>query len=614
MDKELEQLELLSLVNKVSQEIFNFTGSADQDLAKFVISLHRKSKKFDVFQAKMKEMGAPFPDSFVTNLDRIILSMHPKYKKKAQKAAKMTIDDSATTTTSDGKAIDKEKLGEVQDEERDRRARLFPGLAVPDSHLKSHDQFLKDERTAGPVLPDVDDLMKELEGVGSKRREPEPEAESSKRQRLMQGDFAERGRGRSPPRERGGRLDGRDNGYGSRLGNGPGGGRDGYQGRGRLDEKPVLYKIYNAKVSNIKDFGCFVTLEGVAGRQEGLVHISSMASSRVNSPADLVSRNQPVKVKVMSIAGSKVSLSMKDVDQTTGADLSPHLHVQTQEEIEAEEKRRMNKPPPLTGANSSTIYVDERKGSAKRLSSPERWEIKQLISSGVVSAADYPDLDEDFGSTQVAAEVEEELDIEVNESEPSFLAGQTKVTLNLSPVKVIKAPDGSLNRAALAGGALAKERRELRQQEANDEADSEARDFSQPWLDPMAQQGDKVFASDLRGNLMGQKALEQPTWKAANKAITYGKITSLSIQEQRKSLPIYKLREQLMQAVRDNQILIVVGDTGSGKTTQMTQYLAEEGYGDHGRIGCTQPRRVAAVSVAKVCCCTVVATGLFRKN
>ena len=55
-------------------------------------------------------------------------------------------------------------------------------------------------------------------------------------------------------------------------------------------------------------------------------------------------------------------------------------------------------------------------------------------------------------------------------SQLSFLAGQTKCTLHLSPIKVIQAPDGSLNRAALAG-ALAKERRELRQQEQNDEAD-----------------------------------------------------------------------------------------------------------------------------------------------
>lgn len=53
------------------------------------------------------------------------------------------------------------------------------------------------------------------------------------------------------------------------------------------------------------------------------------------------------------------------------------------------------------------------------------------------------------------------------------------------------------------------------------------------------------------------------------------------------------------QAVRDNQVLIVIGETGSGKTTQITQYLAEEGFCVRGKLGCTQPRRVAAMSVAK---------------
>lgn len=47
------------------------------------------------------------------------------------------------------------------------------------------------------------------------------------------------------------------------------------------------------------------------------------------------------------------------------------------------------------------------------------------------------------------------------------------------------------------------------------------------------------------------------------------------------------------------QVLVVIGETGSGKTTQMTQYLAEAGYTSKGKIGCTQPRRVAAMSVAK---------------
>ena len=73
----------------------------------------------------------------------------------------------------------------------------------------------------------------------------------------------------------------------------------------------------------------------------------------------------------------------------------------------------------------------------------------------------------------------------------------------------------------------------------------------------------------------------------------------MSLLEQRQSLPIYKLKGSLVQAVKDNKILIVIGETGSGKTTQITQYLAEEGLCVRGKIGCTQPRRVAAMSVAK---------------
>ena len=51
--------------------------------------------------------------------------------------------------------------------------------------------------------------------------------------------------------------------------------------------------------------------------------------------------------------------------------------------------------------------------------------------------------------------------------------------------------------------------------------------------------------------------------------------------------------------IRDNNVVIIVGETGSGKTTQLTQYLHEDGYSNVGMIGCTQPRRVAAMSVAK---------------
>ncbi|KAG6868228.1 hypothetical protein C0993_006004 [Termitomyces sp. T159_Od127] len=72
-----------------------------------------------------------------------------------------------------------------------------------------------------------------------------------------------------------------------------------------------------------------------------------------------------------------------------------------------------------------------------------------------------------------------------------------------------------------------------------------------------------------------------------------------TIEETRKNLPIYAFKEGLLEAVKDHQVLIVVAETGSGKTTQLTQYLHEAGYTANGmRIGCTQPRRVAAMSVA----------------
>lgn len=89
-----------------------------------------------------------------------------------------------------------------------------------------------------------------------------------------------------------------------------------------------------------------------------------------------------------------------------------------------------------------------------------------------------------------------------------------------------------------------------------------------------------------------------------------------TLKQQREYLPAFASREELMKVIRENQgaflsfspnhgihtiitVVIVVGETGSGKTTQLTQFLYEDGYCQHGLIGCTQPRRVAAMSVAK---------------
>lgn len=63
-------------------------------------------------------------------------------------------------------------------------------------------------------------------------------------------------------------------------------------------------------------------------------------------------------------------------------------------------------------------------------------------------------------------------------------------------------------------------------------------------------------------------------------------------------LPITASREDLVRAIQQHQVLVVAGDTGSGKSTQLPKLCLEAGRGRRGLIGCTQPRRIAARSVA----------------
>jgi pre-mRNA-splicing factor ATP-dependent RNA helicase DHX15/PRP43 len=71
------------------------------------------------------------------------------------------------------------------------------------------------------------------------------------------------------------------------------------------------------------------------------------------------------------------------------------------------------------------------------------------------------------------------------------------------------------------------------------------------------------------------------------------------ILKQRQQLPAYESKNDFLEMIRNNDIIIVQGETGSGKTTQIPQYLMEEFADDGKLIGVTQPRRVAAISVAK---------------
>ncbi|GLJ32503.1 hypothetical protein SUGI_0653990 [Cryptomeria japonica] len=248
--------------------------------------------------------------------------------------------------------------------------------------------------------------------------------------------------------------------------------------------------------------------------------------------------------------------------------------------------------PSLSGV---TIVEEEKEKEnprkKRRMSSPERWEIKQLTAAGWKPTDTFSDCEED--------EEDVEIEIELNEEEPAFLHGEHRHSTDMPPVKILKDPDGSLQRADTTQSAFCKEKREVRERQQRIKLDSIPNDLNRPWEDPMPEPGERHLGQELKGVWRSTYAI--PEWKkdAFGKASTFGQRSKLSIQDQRQSLPIFMLKRELINAVNDNQVLVVIGETGSGKTTQITQFLAEAGYTTSGKIACTQPRRVAAMSIAK---------------
>lgn len=373
-----------------------------------------------------------------------------------------------------------------------------------------------------------------------------------------------------------------------------------------------LYGIYKGQVSRLMEYGAFISFETSEGRREGLAHLSELSreTRNVSRAGDHLKRNQDCFVKIIGIAGSKLNLSLREVDQETGEDLKVRKVKGGEEPEEMDVSNPMRKKRIEENATFGKVtgirldYADndsERKKlrQKKKLNEYEMWEAQQLQASGVIEQHERLDCDEEKGLL-ADSDIEEDFEIELQEKEPVFLRGQTtKAGVRLSPIQVVKEPDGSLARAASTAQALATERREAREAMQQSLLDAIPKDMGRPWEDPKPEAGERTIAQALRG--LGQTSYELPEWKKLyiGKSVSYGQKSVKPIKEQRESLPIFKLRNELLQAIHDNQVLIVIGETGSGKTTQITQYMAEAGYTSRGVIGCTQPRRVAAMSVAK---------------
>jgi pre-mRNA-splicing factor ATP-dependent RNA helicase DHX38/PRP16 len=254
---------------------------------------------------------------------------------------------------------------------------------------------------------------------------------------------------------------------------------------------------------------------------------------------------------------------------------------QAREAALAEKKKRLQQ---YKGARISAQNAQRQKDN-------DAWETNRMLTSGVAQRTDYAgdNLADDEDSVRVH--------LLVHDLKPPFLDGRTVFTKQVDPVSAVKDPQSDLAVFSKKGSRVVKEKRQQKERQRQ------------------AQDATNVAGTAL-GNVMGVKDDEGDSAAAApgeegrkseNKFSEHMKSSkgqsdfsrSKSLREQREYLPAFAVREDLLRVIRDNQVVIVVGQTGSGKTTQLTQFLYEDGYGKSGLIGCTQPRRVAAMSVAK---------------
>jgi ATP-dependent RNA helicase DHX8/PRP22 len=300
-DEDLIQLEYLALVNKIANELLNHVGLDDKVLAEFVIHQHCSSKDLDSFVNTMLEMNS-FESSFLINLDRLIVKLLPiKIKLKLQKKNKRR------------QKKDKQEINKQTNTK-------FPGLAIQDDP-KRISKMMEDDinkqnntifkRPSSPDVPKSEPLNgRDHSNNRNRSRSPDRRSRSPSRRRRDSPQSGNR-RSRSPSGKRG-----RDRSPSRRNSNST----DTPLKRVKLDPAPILHKVYSGSVAGVKDFGAFVSLHGIEKRSDGLVHISNLSASRmrVGHPSEIVEIGKKVWVKIISLEGGRIGLSLKDVDQETG--------------------------------------------------------------------------------------------------------------------------------------------------------------------------------------------------------------------------------------------------------------------------------------------------------
>lgn len=248
---------------------------------------------------------------------------------------------------------------------------------------------------------------------------------------------------------------------------------------------------------------------------------------------------------------------------------------------------------PSARAQKTTGRFDAQREQRQR--DNDAWEMNRMVTSGVAQRRDWAADFDDEDTTRVH--------LLTHELRPPFLEGKTIFTRQQEPVSAIRDPQGHMAVASKKGSKVVKDARQQRERARQaQQATSMAGTMLGKVMGVRDEDDDAdnalVGGEDQNGGKKVRPSLKPKEDQGKSGGASNFSQTK-SLREQREFLPAFSVREDLLRVIRENQVVIVVGETGSGKTTQLTQYLYEEGYGQHGIIGCTQPRRVAAMSVAK---------------
>jgi pre-mRNA-splicing factor ATP-dependent RNA helicase DHX38/PRP16 len=245
----------------------------------------------------------------------------------------------------------------------------------------------------------------------------------------------------------------------------------------------------------------------------------------------------------------------------------------------AKEEQYKKDQAKIGSTSSSRVNPFKKIRSAEQ----EAWELIRLGAVGLRPSGDR----ELIGLT----EDDDKVILAVRNTLPPFLDGRTIYTQQQEAVSVVKDPTSDIAVLAKEGSAIV--RRTKQEQDR-----SKMRDRF--WEISGSRMGEAIGVKKSDDDDSEESDKKQSISQyGESMSVSVGSTARQKIYDQRRSLPVFQCRGDLMRVIRDHQIIVVVGETGSGKTTQLTQYLMEEGYHKYGTIGCTQPRRVAAVSVAK---------------